>query len=164
MISMIAAAGENNTLGKEGDLLWHLPDDFKRFKKLTSGHPIIMGRKTFDTFPKLLPDRTHIIITRQKDFEAEGCIVVNSMEKALEHAKKAKGHEEIWIIGGGEIYALGLPIADKIELTRIHHKFEGGDAFFPEFDLKNWDLVAEHQHPTDEKHKQSFTYLTYRRK
>src|SRR5699024_3800468 len=164
MISMIAVAGENNTLGKKGDLLWHLPDDFKRFKKLTSGHPIIMGRKTFDTFPELLPDRTHIIITRQKDYKAEGCIVVNSIEQAIKQAQKAKGSEEIWIIGGGEVYTLGLPIADKIELTRIHHKFEGGDAFFPDFDLNQWDLVAEKHHPIDERHKQSFTYLTYRRK
>ncbi len=161
MISMIAAAGENNTLGKDGDLLWHLPDDFKRFKKLTTGHPIVMGRKTFDTFPELLPNRTHIIVTRQKDFKADGCIVVNSIEQALDAAKQAEGNDEICIIGGGQIYKLALPHADKIELTRIHHQFDGGDAFFPEFDLEKWELIEEEYHPADDRHKQDFTYLTY---
>lgn len=164
MIAMIAAAGEDNTLGRKGELLWHLPDDFKRFKKLTSGHPIIMGRKTFDTFPELLPDRTHIIITRQKDFKAAGCHVVHNMDDALEVARKAKGNDKIWIIGGGEIYSLGMPKSNFIELTRIHHKFEGGDAFFPEIDEKNWLLDKEVYHPKDEKHQQDFTYLTYIRK
>ncbi len=164
MISMIAAAGENNTLGKDSDLLWHLPDDFKRFKELTIGHPIVMGRKTFDTFPKLLPQRTHIIVTRQKDYRAEGCRVGHSVEEGIELAKEAPGNEEICIIGGGEIYKQALVYADKIELTRIHHKFEGGDAFFPEFDLDEWDLVKEVYHPKDERHQYDFTYLTYKRK
>lgn len=165
IISMIAATDENNTLGKNGDLLWHLPDDFKRFKALTINHPIVMGRKTFETFPKLLPQRTHIIITRQKDYKAEGCIVVNNIEDALEIAKKSEGGaEEICIIGGGEIYKLALPYANKIELTLIHHKFEGADAFFPEFDKAEWDLTGEVYHPEDDKHPYDFTYLTYLRR
>ncbi|MFD0976530.1 dihydrofolate reductase [Salinimicrobium gaetbulicola] len=158
-ITMIAAAAENNALGKDNDLVWHLPDDFKRFKELTTGHHIIMGRKTFETFPKPLPNRTHIVITRKKDYQKEGAVVVNSLEKALE---LAKDDPQPFIIGGGEIYELALPEADKIELTRVHGTFEA-DAFFPEIDEKNWTLVASHFHPKDERHNYSFTYLTYQR-
>ena len=110
MIIMIAAVAENNALGKDNDLVWHLPNDFKRFKTLTSGHHIIMGRKTFESFPKPLPNRTHVIITRQKNYKAEGCIIVDSIEKALEICPK---NEDTYIIGGGEIYTLSLPFADN---------------------------------------------------
>lgn len=160
---MIAAAGENNAIAKDGDLPWHLPDDFKRFKKLTSGHPIIMGRKTFDSFDKPLPDRSHIIVTRDTDYttDFEDCHIVHSLEDALE---RVKAKSLTFIIGGGEIYKQGLPFADKIELTRIHHTFEGADTFFPKIDEEDWDLVGEEHHPKDERHKYTFTYLTYRRK
>lgn len=157
---MIAAAAENNALGKDKDLVWHLPDDFKRFKQLTTGHYIIMGRKTFETFPKPLPNRTHVVITRQNDYDPEGAIVVNSLDKALEIAKEDK---QPFIIGGGEIYKLGMPEADKIELTRVHGTFEA-DAFFPEIDEDHWKLVDSSFHPKDDKHAYSFTYLTYERK
>ncbi|MGB7843114.1 MAG: dihydrofolate reductase [Salinimicrobium sp.] len=159
-ITMIAAAAENNELGKDKDLVWHLPDDFKRFKELTTGHYIIMGRKTFETFPKPLPNRTHVVITRHKDYRAEGAIVVHSLEKALEAAKE---DPQPFIIGGGEIYKMALPEADKIELTRVHATFEA-DAFFPEIDEENWSLTNSSFHPKDEKHAYSFTYLTYERK
>ena len=158
-LTMIAAAAENNALGKDNDLVWHLPDDFKRFKRLTTGHHIIMGRKTFETFPKPLPNRTHIVITRKKDYQKEGAIVVNSLDEALE---LAKDDPQPFIIGGGEIYELALPKAEKIELTRVHGTFEA-DAFFPEIDENNWELVESSFHPTDENHNYSFTYLTYRR-
>jgi dihydrofolate reductase len=158
-VTMIAAAGENNELGKDQDLVWHLPDDFRRFKALTTGHHIIMGRKTFETFPKLLPNRTHIVITRQKDYQKDGAIVVNSLEKALEIASD---DPQPFVIGGGEIYKMALPSADKIELTRVHGTFEA-DAFFPKFDETNWKLVASNFHPKDEKHNYAFTYLTYER-
>ncbi|MBZ9728284.1 dihydrofolate reductase [Salegentibacter sp. JZCK2] len=160
MITMIAAAAENNALGKDQDLVWHLPDDFKRFKKLTTGHHIIMGRKTFETFPKPLPNRTHIVITRKDNYLKKDATVVSSLEKALEFAKK---DEQPFIIGGGEIYELGMDIADKIELTRVHGTFEA-DTFFPEIDKKEWKLVAEEFHPKDENHDYAFTYLTYVRK
>ena len=160
MIIMIAAAAENNALGKNNELVWHLPNDFKRFKSLTTNHHIIMGRKTFESFPKLLPNRTHVVITRQKDYNPEGCIVVDSIEKAIEITPK---NEEVFIIGGGEIYNLALPFADKLDLTRVHENFEA-DAFFPEFDLKNWELTFEEYHPKDEKHKTDFTFQTYIRK
>ena len=154
---MVAAIAENNALGKDNDLLWHLPDDFKRFKQITSGHYIIMGRKTFESFPKPLPNRTHVIITRQKNYHPEGCIIVVSMEKAIEACPK---DETIFIIGGGEIYTLGMDFADTIELTRVHENFEA-DTFFPEIDNTKWKLTSEEHHPADERHKFNFTYQTF---
>ena len=161
ILTIIAAAAENNALGKDNDLVWHLPDDFKRFKALTSGHFIIMGRKTFESFPKPLPNRTHVIITRQKDYQVpEGCVVVESIEKAVEACLE---NEEVFIIGGGEIYKQSINIANKIELTRVHTEVEA-DTFFPEIDGNDWKLIEEEYHPKDEKHQFDFTYLTYIRK
>jgi len=160
---MIAAAGEDNSLGKDNDLLWHLPNDFKRFKLLTTGHPIIMGRKTYETFPKPLPNRTHIIITRERNYqtEFEECVVVHSLLDALELCKK---EPLCYIIGGGEIYAQGEKFSNKIELTRVHASFDDADTFFPKVDLKKWELIEEEHHPADEKHQYAFTYLTFVRK
>ena len=157
---MIAAAAENNALGKDNKIVWHLPNDFKRFKSLTSGHHIIMGRKTFESLQKPLPNRKHIIITRQKDYQAEDCIVVDSMEKALNACPK---DQDSFIIGGGEIYKIGLPFTDKIELTRVHHTFEA-DAYFPEINEKEWKLEKSEFNEKDEKHKYDYSYLTYVRK
>ncbi len=157
MITIIAAAGENNELGKNNDLVWHLPDDFKRFKTLTTGHYIIMGRKTFESFPKPLPNRTHVVITRNSDYQKEGAVVVHSMEAAL---KKAKEDSQPFIIGGGEIYSMGLEVADKIELTRVHGTFDA-DTFFPEIPTKDWVLAEEDYHPADDKHAYAFTYQTW---
>jgi len=161
-ITLIAAASKNNALGKDNDLLWHLPDDFKRFKKLTTGHKIIMGRKTFESFPKPLPKRTHIVITRDKDYtvDFDECIVVHSIEAAL---KLVEDDNVSYIIGGGEIYRQAEKFATKIELTRVHKAFEA-DTFFPEIDLNDWELIEEEYHPRDEKHQYDFTYLTYVRK
>lgn len=160
MIIMIAAAAENNALGKNNELLWHLPDDFKRFKQLTSHHHIIMGRKTFESFPKPLPNRTHIVITRQENYHPEGCIVVNNLKKAL---AILPSNEHAFIIGGGEIYELGLPFTDKIELTRVHADFEA-DTFFPILDMTIWELETTIFHPKDSNHAYDFTYETYLRK
>ena len=160
MITLIAAAAENNALGKNNDLIWHLPDDFKRFKAITSGHYIIMGRKTFESFPKPLPNRTHVIVTRQKNYNPENCIVVNSLEKAIEICPK---DEDVFVIGGGEIYQQSIAIADKIELTRVHSTFEA-DTFFPEIDTTIWELVQEEFHPKDEKHLFDFSFQTYLKK
>ena len=167
MITMIAAAGENNELGKDNDLVWHLPDDFKRFKKLTTGHPIIMGRKTFESFPKPLPNRLHIIITRNEDYSPvipagreQDVLVVHSMDAAL---LKAMHDEQSFIIGGGEIYTLGLEVADKIELTRVFSTFEA-DTFFPEIDKTRWEKISEVKHEKDEKHNFPFAYETWVRK
>lgn len=156
---MIAAVGENNALGKDNNLPWHLPDDFKRFKALTTNHMIIMGRKTFESFPKPLPNRVHIIITRDRNYipAFPHCLVVHSMEDALKLAEK---EELAFIIGGGEIYAMGMAVAHTIELTRVHESFEA-DTFFPQIDENGWKLQKDEFHPKDEKHRFAFTYLTY---
>jgi len=160
MITLIAAAAENNALGKDNQLVWHLPDDFKRFKQITSGHYIVMGRKTFESFPKPLPNRTHIIITRQKNYHYEGCITANSIEKAIEICPK---NEEIFIIGGAEIYNQSMAFADKIELTRVHANFEA-DAYFPEINPAEWKLTLEEFHSKDDKHSFDFTFQTFIKK
>ena len=160
MIIMIAAAAENNALGKNNDLLWHLPDDFKRFKQMTTNHYIIMGRKTFESFPRPLPNRTHVVITRQPEYYYENVIVVEGLAEALACVPDG---EDSFIIGGGEIYKLALPFVDKIELTRIHAQFEA-DTYFPELDSKEWELTDKQYHPKDGKHLYDFTYETYERR
>ena len=160
MITLIAAAAENNALGKDNQLLWHLPEDFKRFKQITSGHYIIMGRKTFESFPKPLPNRTHVIITRQKDYLAEGCIIAHSLEEAIAISPK---NEEVFVIGGAEIYTQSIDSADKIELTRVQTSLDA-DAYFPSIDLTQWKLVFEELHYKDEKHDYDYTFETYLKK
>lgn len=160
MIIMIAAIAENNALGKNNELVWHLPNDFKRFKSLTTNHHIIMGRKTFESFPKPLPNRVHVVITRQKDYNPEGCIVVDSIEKAIAVCPE---NEDSYIIGGGEIYNLGMEYADILELTKVHHSFDA-DTYFPEIDKTDWQLVESEENFRDEKHLYDYTYETYIRR
>lgn len=160
MITLIAAAGENNELGKDNDLVWHLPDDFKHFKTQTSGHFIIMGRKTFESFPKLLPNRTHVIITRNENYKVADALVVSSLEEAF---KLAEEDPQPFVIGGGEIYHLALPHAQRIELTRVHGSFEA-DAYFPEIPEAEWELINEEYHEQDDRHNYAFTFQTYVRK
>ena len=160
MVIMIAAVAENNALGKNNDLLWHLPNDFKRFKEITSGHHIIMGRKTFESFPKPLPNRTHVIITRQNNFEHEGCIVVQNIEKALSVCPINKN---LYIIGGGEIYQQSISFADQLDITRVHHSFDA-DVYFPEIDPEIWELTSETYHSKDERHLFDYTFQTFVRK
>lgn len=157
--TIIAAIGENHTLGKDNELVWHLPDDFKRFRQLTTGYKIIMGRKTFESFPKPLPNREHLIITRNKSYEVDHpqCTVVHSLEEALELAGQ---DPKAFVIGGGEIYKLAMPFANSMEITHVHGTFEG-DAFFPEIDMEEWELISESEHPADARHSHSFTYKTY---
>ena len=160
MIILIAAVAENNALGKNNDLLWHLPKDFKRFKEITSGHHIIMGRKTFESFPKPLPNRTHVIITRQKDYIYEGCIVVQDLEKAIAVCPK---NETIFVIGGGEIYSQSIHFADQLDITKVHHSFEA-DVYFPEIDPEIWELTSEIFNSKDEKHLYDYTFQTFVKK
>ena len=157
---MIAAVAENNALGKNNELVWHLPNDFKRFKSLTSGHHIVMGRKTFESFPKPLPNRTHVVISRQENYHPEGCIVVNSMEEAIAICPE---NETLFIIGGGEIYNLALPYTDKIEVTRVHHNFDA-DAFFPEINTNNWKEILTEFNSKDDKHLYDYSYQTFIKK
>lgn len=160
-LTLIAAAAENKALGKDNQMIWHLPDDFKRFKQLTTGHYIIMGRKTFESFPKPLPNRTHVIITQQDDYKAEGCIVVNSLDEAIAACPQ---DEEVFVIGGGEIYKQSIDKADKIELTKIHGTSPEADAFFPEIDTAKWKLKKEVFHPKDEKHAYDMAFQTWLRR
>jgi dihydrofolate reductase len=134
---IVAVAGSKRVIGKEGNMPWNIPEELKRFKEITLGHPIIMGRKTHESIGKALPGRTNIIITRDPAYTTAGCIVVDSLEKALQHAKLVPGNDEIFVIGGGEIYKQALPIADKLYLTVIHQEIEG-DTFFPDYsEFKN---------------------------
>lgn len=159
-IILIAAAAENNAIGKNNELLWHLPLDFQHFKAITTGHYIVMGRKTFESFPKPLPNRTHIIITKNKQYSAPGCIVVHSLEEAIASVPK---NEDIYIIGGAEIYKQSIKIATKLELTRVHDNFDA-DAFFPEINWSQWELTKSAFHSKDEKHNYDFTFQTFVKK
>ena len=160
-LTLIVAVSENDVIGKDNDLIWHLKNDLKRFKALTSGHCIIMGRKTFESFPKPLPNRTHIVITRQQNYKApEGVIIVNSLEAAI---KKAEQDTNPFIIGGGEIYKQALNVVDIIEFTRVHHSFEG-DTFFPVINETIWKETDRIFHKKDDLHKFDFSYITYKRR
>lgn len=160
-VTIIVAAAENDAIGKGNHLIWHLSDDLKRFKSLTNGHHIIMGRKTFESFPKPLPNRTHIVITRQKNYKAPSdVILVNSLEAAID---AAKNDPQPFIIGGGEIYKQAMAITDKIELTRVHENFDA-DTFFPKIDTSIWKETSNTFHKKDEEHDYEFSFLTYERK
>ena len=157
-ITIIVAAAENNAIGKNNNLIWSLPDDLKRFKSLTSGHCIIMGRKTFDSFPGLLPNRKHIVISKKsKSYFPEEVIVVNNFEDAIKATNEDKNP---FIIGGGQIYNLAMKYSNTIELTRVHEEFEA-DTFFPKINEDEWELIYQEKHEMDERHKYSFTYKTY---
>lgn len=160
--TIIAAADENNAIGKDNKLIWHLSEDLKRFKSLTNGRHIIMGRKTFESFPKPLPNRTHIVVTRQEDFEApEGVIVVNNLEDALD---ASRSDANPFIIGGGAIYKQAMAFADVIELTRVHHRFDHADTFFPEIDETKWRITNKQTFDKDEQNDFSYSFITYKRK
>ncbi|WP_424963842.1 dihydrofolate reductase [Ekhidna sp.] len=165
IISMIAAMGSNRVIGKDNDIPWHLPDDFKYFKNTTKGHHVIMGRKNWESLPhsfQPLPGRPNIVITRQEEYPLEEAAVVKSLEEALEIARE-NGEREAFIIGGGEIYRMGLKYADKIFLTEINGAFDG-QVTFPEFDKNIWKEVSREHHPTDDKHKYSFDFVVYSKK
>ena len=161
MLTIIAAVAKNNALGKNNDLIWHLPADLKRFKKVTFGHHVIMGRKTFESLGKPLPNRTTIIISRNKDYQVEGCIVVNSLEEAIQAAKEDSNP---FILGGGEIYKQALKYADILDLTLVHHSFEDADTFFPLFDTNLWEEISRQDFKADEKHKFDYSFVTYKKK
>jgi dihydrofolate reductase len=163
-ISLIAAMAQNRVIGKDNDLPWHLPDDFAYFKQKTGGHVIIMGRKSFEALGKPLPKRTNIVITRQTDFRAEGVTVVPSLEAALDVARPIESQTEqtaeIFVIGGAEIYALALPVADRIYLTEVQKAYDG-DTRFPEFDRTVWRETSRQHHPADDRHETAFDFVVY---
>ena len=157
LITIIVAAAENNIIGNDNKLIWHLSDDLKRFKELTKGHHVIMGRKTFESMPRALPNRTNIVITRKKDYFAENAIVSNSLDEAI---KLTSDDPQPFIIGGGEIYKIALNISSRIELTRVHHNFDG-DTYFPYIDSKIWREINRTEKKKDDKHKYDYTFITY---
>ncbi|KAA9332644.1 dihydrofolate reductase [Adhaeribacter soli] len=157
MIALIVAMAENNVIGKNNQLIWHLPADLKHFKNLTTSHPIIMGRKTYESIGKPLPNRTNIIVTRQQDFKAEGCLVAHSFSDALMLAQQLDS--DIFVIGGAEIYKQALFLADTIYLTEVHHEFEG-DTIFPEIDPLLWVETDRQEHQADEKNPYDYAFVT----
>ncbi len=157
MITIIVAASENDVIGNNNKLIWHLSKDLIRFKNLTKGHHVIMGRKTFESMPKALPNRTNVVITRNKNYTAENITVVDSLENAL---KVCKDDPQPFIIGGGEIYRIGLTYAKRIELTRVYHNFEG-DTTFPQIDKNLWKEVRNIKMFDIENHNYNFSFITY---
>mgnify|MGYP000341973760 CR=1 FL=1 len=161
MITLIAAIAKNNALGKDNDLIWHLPADLKRFKKVTTGHAILMGRNTFESIGKPLPNRTSIIITRNNNYFIDGCLIANSIEQAIELVEG----NDAFIIGGAQIYkeALEQNLVDRLDITVLHHEFEA-DAFFPKIDMNIWKEVAREDFKADEKNKYDYSFVSYERK
>ena len=159
LISIVVAVSENGVIGKDNQLLWRLPDDLKRFKKLTLGHPIIMGRKTFDSIGKPLSGRTSIVITRNRNFSMEDVIVVHNIEEAIEEAAKLET-EETFIIGGGELYSSTLAIADRLYVTEVN-TIISGDTYFNITDPEQWIETERTVHQADEKHKFEFNFVDY---
>lgn len=158
-LSLIAAIAENRVIGVRNTLPWHLPADLKYFRRLTVGHPIILGRRNYESIGRPLPERTNIVITRRTDYSAPGCRVVHTLEAAL---AAANGTSEIFIVGGAEVYAQTLAQADRLYLTFVHAVVPG-DTFFPEFDLREWRELAREYHAADEKHAHAFSFVTLER-
>lgn len=159
-LSLIVAVAENQVIGREGQLPWRLSADLRRFKRLTMGHRIVMGRKTYESIGRALPGRTSIVLTRQADFQAaEGVLVADSLEAALREA----GDDEVFVIGGAGVYRESLPRATRVYLTRVHADVEG-DTFFPRLDPQTWRLVEQHPHPADEKNDFAHTFQVYERR
>lgn len=164
IVSLIAAIAKNYTIGKDNDLPWKLPDDMKFFMTTTKGHYVIMGRRNYDSLHEKfrpLPNRTNIVVTRQKSFLAPGCIVSHNVDDAISIAEK-NGETEAFVIGGAEIYNLSLANADRLYLTEIDAEVEG-DTFFPKFNKLDWNERSRVHHPADEKHKFPFDFVVYDR-
>jgi len=162
IISIIVAASRNGVIGVDNTIPWQLPDDLKYFKRLTTDHHVIMGRKTFDAIGKPLPNRTNLVITRNPHFQADGVQVLPDFDQAVDAAYQA-GETEAFVIGGSEIYRLASPHTQRLYYTRVETWVEQGDAFFPEPD-DSWILQREQQHPADERHAFPFTFQVYERR
>jgi len=158
-VSIVVATDEHGGIGLGGRLPWHLPNDLKRFKALTMGKPIVMGRRTFDSIGRALPGRVNIVVSRQSGLGIDGCVVVPSLEAALEAAGEA---DETCVIGGAEIYRLALPLAETLHLTRVHATV-GADTFFPVIDAAQWEEISREDCPADERHAYPYSFVTLRR-
>lgn len=161
MISLIWAMDENRAIGLNNQLPWYLPEDLKFFKRTTMGHPIAMGRKTWDSIGRPLPGRENIVITRNPAFTCDSCTVLNSVEALVEYSKQKE--DEIFVIGGAEIFKLVLPHADRLYVTRIYEEFEG-DTFFPELTMSEWVLISKEKGLRDEKNPYDYKFEIYKRK
>lgn len=162
--SMIAAVAENLVIGRNNDLVWRLPDDMKYFMETTQHHHVIMGRRNYESIPhkfRPLPNRVNIIVTKQDDYTADDCLITNSIEEAIKIAHNAN-QEEVFIIGGGQIYAQAIDLADRLYITEIKSSFEG-DTFFPEIDKDDWREVSRKPHGVDERHAHNFDFVIYER-
>lgn len=160
MITIIAAIGKNNALGKNNQLLWKLPKDMKHFKSLTENHPVVMGRKTYESIGKPLPNRTNIVVSRRENWFSEDILIVSKLKEAIKFAKKI--NEDIFILGGGDIYKQTIELADKLEITFVDDDFEA-DTFFPKIDSKIWQKTDEEFHEKDAKNNHNFYFQTYER-
>ena len=159
IVSLVVAVAENGVIGRAGGLPWHLPKDLQHFKQLTLDHTVIMGRKTFEEIKQPLANRRNVVISRDPAFHPRGVTVLPSLGEAL---AMGATEDEVFVIGGGEIFRLALPRADRLYLTQVHAKVEG-DTYFPPFDRATWALEEEEQHPADEKHAYAFSFRRYRR-
>lgn len=165
-ISMIVARAQNGAIGKNNDMIWHLPDDLKYFKDQTRHHHILMGRKNFDSLGKQyqpLPKRVNLVVTRNRNWSHDGVEVFHDIEKAIQFARE-HNEEELFVIGGGEIYKACLPLADKLYITEVFAKFEDADAFFPEINSDNWKEISRIKHSSDDRHAYPFDYVILERK
>ncbi|MGG0791294.1 dihydrofolate reductase [Peribacillus simplex] len=161
MISLIVAMDQNRVIGKNNELPWHLPADLQYFKKVTMGHPIIMGRKTFESIGRVLPGRENVIVTRNQDFKAEGCVVLHDIEQIKTFADSRD--EEVFVIGGAEIFKEILPVTDRLYITEIHETFEG-DTFFPMIDENQWDKISSNSGSIDEKNRYAHDFIILQKK
>lgn len=160
MVSVIVAVAQNGVIGCGNRLIWHISEDLRRFKAITSGHPVVMGRKTFESLGRPLPNRTNVVITRQKGYRAEGCTVAGSLEEAIALFDPS---EELFIIGGGEIYRQAMPLADKLYLTVVCADYEG-DTWFPAWDAADWELVNEERHERGAAFEHPYVFRDYVRR
>ena len=158
MLSIIVAVAQNNIIGGDNKLLWHIPEDLKRFKEITINHPILMGRKTFESLPKILPGRDHIVLTKDKNYKVDSdrVTVINDFQELLNKYTNSK--EELFVIGGGEIYNLTYPYCNKIYLTKVKNKFKG-DTYFPEIDYHNWQITYSSGAKFDRNNKLEFEFI-----
>ena len=161
MISLIVAVAANGAIGKQQDLLCYLPNDLKRFKAITLGHTIVMGRRTFESLPKgALPGRTNVVVTRQAEASWENTVVVHTIDEVLADS----ADKELFVIGGGTLYAQTIDRADRLYITHIHHEFTDADTFFPDIDMSQWDEISREDHDADERNPFAYSFIDLRRK
>lgn len=160
MVTLVVAIGKNGEMGKDNKMPWHMPKDLKHFKEITSGYPVIMGRKTYESIGKALPNRTNIVVSRRENWFEEGILIVGSLKEALKFAQKI--NDSVMVIGGADIFKQTMDIADTLEVTLVDSEFDA-DTFFPTINTKEWKLTTEEFHTKDEKNRFDFSFKTYKK-